>query len=123
MSKLHELIIPNYWPARLNTLLRVNYHERAKLLLLDAQIIGIECVKQNIPKATGRRRVSFVIRYNNAGRCPDPDSILKSALDGLKNCGRLRDDNRVWFELGSVTFEFCNRIGIVIVLEDLPDGH
>ncbi len=113
----HVLRIDNWWPTRINVLMRSHYHARNRLLKQDAEVIGLEALRQHIPRATGRRRVSLLIRYKN--HALDPDGALKSLFDGLTVSGLILDDNRHQLEMGWVRYEKATRKGVEIVLEDL----
>ena len=115
---IQRLVLDGWQPTSLNRLLRMDKHSRQKALNCDAWVIGCEAKVQGLTKATGRRRVSLVIRHAKGKAVVDPDALYKSLLDGLRKCGLLKDDNRHWLELGPVTYEAAPKRGLVVVLEE-----
>jgi len=114
----HILTVDGFHPAKLNTYLGRHWAVGARKKKDDAQRLGIEAHLQGVAKATGKRRLSIVIRYAKGRPC-DADSILKSLLDACVTCGLLLDDGPKSLELGSITHEHAARKGLVLTLEDL----
>ena len=111
--------IPNWRPATLNSLMNVHWGKVKKLK--DADKAMVATYGRNIPKATGKRRVTFSILTPKGMRKVDPDSILKSGLDALVCCGLLVDDSDKYVEVMPVTQgrpEVAWR-GTLIRLEDI----
>lgn len=106
------------WPTLLNQLLRLHPMKRSGRKKRDTQWIGLEAHVQKIEKATGKRLVSFLVRYPLVP--PDPDSFYKVTLDGLTACGALLDDRHTMCQLGPTRYEKSPTKGLVITLEDLP---
>ncbi len=89
----HTLILPDYHIALLNTAMRKNYRTAMHVAKECKQFVTTYRLLQKIPKATGARRVQFIVTFPDNKTRPDPDSILKLGLDALKTCGLLVDDS------------------------------
>lgn len=121
---VHVLTIPNFVPATLNQLLG-NWRKRARLKKLDREMVATYARLQEIPKATGKRRVSLRIgwgdgkagRRKGGGRRPDPEAFWKSVNDSLVSCGLLTDDNEHGVELGPVEYVAGERRTEVVLTE------
>jgi hypothetical protein len=110
----------DWWPALSNRLLRTHWATRSRLLRCGAEALALDALSQGVPKATGKRRVSLTVLYNNESHRPDPDAFWKVTLDCLARAHLLLDDNPDACELGSVTYERAPRKGLIITLEDVP---
>jgi Holliday junction resolvase RusA-like endonuclease len=119
MPGILRLAIPNWIPATLNQWDGRHWSVRARLKKADRDLVAWYAREQEIPKATGKRRVSLEIVLGPRGRKSDPDAYWKSVLDALVSCQALLDDSAKWVELGQVTFSRGPR-GSAITLEDLP---
>lgn len=115
----HNLNLDGWLPTTLNQLMRLHHHARNRRLKGDADLIAVEAQYQDIPKATGKRRVSITIRQRKGVKTADPDAYLKSLLDALVSCQALVDDSGEWCEIGSVRYEVSERKGLVVELEDI----
>lgn len=116
-----QVRIENWHPARLNQLM-VNRWKKHDLRRLDDDMVSAMCRFFQVPKATGKRRVSLEITLGPRMRA-DPDCWWKSLLDALKNCGMIMDDNSKWVELGGVVVTHGPRRETLITLEDLSEEH
>lgn len=119
MAKTHQLLIDQWHPQRVNTLLGRHWAARNRLKRADYQMVACYAVALGIPRATGKRRVSLEITLAGPGRPPDGDSYWKVVLDSLVACGLLCDDSPKWAELGPVTFSRGKERCTVITLEDI----
>lgn len=118
MSK-HALTIDGWLPTNLNALMGMHYHARNRQKKLDTDIIAAEAFAQQIPRATGKRRVSITVRQKKGVKCADVDAYFKVLLDALVRCQAIVDDSGEWCEIGSVKYEVSERKGLVIELEDI----
>lgn len=116
----YEVFIPRWRPVLLRALLHRHWAVIQKLKKADAAVIATYC--RDVPRVTGKRRVSLRIVLKPRARESDDDNLLKVLLDGLKLCGQLIDDNRRWCELGTIEYErgTAQTWGTWIVLEDVP---
>jgi Holliday junction resolvase RusA-like endonuclease len=113
----HTLIIPNFLPARLNTLLG-HWGTRSKRKRADRDTIALAALLAGIPRATGPRRVSLVVTLGPRRRA-DPDCFFKSVCDALTACQLIVDDSSKWLELGPVRIERGKEKSTTIILEDV----
>lgn len=113
----HTLTIPDFVPTTLNVLMRGRLRVRMQKARADRELIGYYALWSGIPKATGKRRVSLHVTAQK-GRLPDPDGLLKGALDSLVACGLLLDDDAARCELGAVTVVRGAKRETVFILED-----
>lgn len=105
--------------ARLNELLG-HWAKAARLKKRDRQWIALESRNQEIPLATGKRRVSLVVVLGPRQRRPmDPDALWKSLLDSCVHAGLLLDDGPRWCILGTVDYERGPHSEMRVVLEDV----
>jgi Holliday junction resolvase RusA-like endonuclease len=112
------LEIPGYLPLSLNRLmrsrkLRMSEPKRA------AEHFGIARLVFNVPKATGKRRVSLVFTVAKGKPKPDPDNLVKVVLDGLVKAGVLVDDSDEWCELGGIKLQTGQHPKTMAIVEDL----
>ena len=116
----HTLVIARWHPRRLNELLGCHWTKAARLKKADRQMIAGCALRDRIPRAAGKRRLSVLIRLRPRQRGGDPDCYWKSLCDALKHAGLLRDDNRQWVELVPVRYErgTADDWGTEITLED-----
>ncbi len=117
----HTFWIPRFRPVRLNQLLYRHWQAVRRLKHGDEQLVGHYFRQSGIPPATGKRRVSLVIRLKPRAKQADDDAIWKCLLDGLVRAHALRDDNRAGVEMGSIEYERgkIDDWGTLIILEDL----
>lgn len=113
-----QIACPMWHPTRLNQLLGCHWRA-AKLKKADRYAIRVYAMIADVPKATGKRRVTLTIGLGPKQRAGDPDAYWKSLLDAMKHAGLLVDDNRQHCELAPVVFERWPTKGTVITLEDL----
>lgn len=114
-----EVAIPHFRPHYLNELKRVHYMVERRMKWSDAQVLGGELRKAGVPRATGRRRLTWVLVMGPGQRRPDPDAIFKSGNDGLKRCGALVDDNPTKLDLMPTLYEKQSESGVRVILEDI----
>lgn len=115
----HTLHIPDFHPAKLNTLLSGHWGKGARLKRADREIIAAYAHQSEIPKATGKRKVSLLLVLEKGQRAADPDASWKSLLDALQACQLIRNDNRQGVELGPVEFARGERRRTFVMLEDV----
>lgn len=111
--------IPNWHPAPLNQLLGGHWARAARRKKTDRRMIEAYCYLAQVPRATGKRRLSLTIVLAPGQRACDPDAYHKALLDGLVHCGALRNDSHRWVELAPVQFERGKNKTTRIVLEDV----
>lgn len=118
----HTLTLEKFHPARLNQLLGRHWGAAARLKRRDRDLVYLEALRQGVPPARGRRRVSLLVTLGPKQRAGDPDAYWKSLLDALTHAGLLLDDNRQGVELGDVAFArgACRRTEVT--LTDLEGG-
>ncbi len=116
-----EFTIPDWRPASLNTLLRVHWARRAKMVREAKDLIGAYFMASGLPKAVGQRRVTITVVYQRkaGGVSQDGDNACKLILDGLKTCGALVDDSPEWCESVTVKHERGERRAVRVKLEDV----
>lgn len=119
-TKQQVLLIPDWIPTRLNSLINLPWQQSYKVKKVDAQTIHLYARMRGIRKAASRRRVSLKLYGWRRGRMGDPDGYWKSLLDGLVQCGLLIDDSQKWCEQGSIVLTRSERTQTEITLEDLP---
>lgn len=89
---IHTIIVPNWHPTLLNTLMRSHPMKAARYKREDADMLRTYALLAHVPPAQGKRRVEMVLTGWKRGRMPDPDAFHKSTLDGLVTAGLLLDD-------------------------------
>lgn len=112
--------ISDFLPTRLNALLRMHWAKRGRVLRSEADLVAVAVRQVDVPRATGRRRVS--LRFESPRTPADADGRLKGLLDALTACGALVDDGPGWLELGTVESVRGPARRTTICLEDL-DGE
>jgi len=116
---IYAIVISNWHPARLNELLNACKWKRLRIKKDDKELVA--AYGRDVPKATGKRRVSIMLTLAPRQRAGDPDAYWKSLLDALVKAKLLLDDNRQHCELGTVEFERGKKRETRITLEDI--GH
>lgn len=114
----YEVKVRGWQPTRLNVLKGCHWAKAGRMKRADAEVIGGELRRAGVSAAIGKRRVGLVIVLGPGQRGGDGDAYWKSALDGLKRCGALKDDNRQWCELLAIQYERQSEMGTRIILED-----
>lgn len=111
----------NGWrPASLNEMARsvkgkVHLKQRDRAIVCEAARLA------GIPRATGKRQISMIIRVPKSQRRWDPDALWKSTLDACKHACLIVDDSPVYLQLGQLTYDReRGPLRTTIVLEDLP---
>jgi hypothetical protein len=115
----HRLVLDGWRPWPLNRLLRMHWAARGRALRGDAAVVAAEALRQGVPRAAGRRRVSLTVLHRKGRGRPDGDALWKSTLDALVGCGLLLDDGPAYCELGPVGYAAAGRRGLVVVLQDV----
>lgn len=101
---MHEIIIENWHPTRLNQLLGCYHWSQAnRLKKADAKMLA--AYSRHVEKAAGKRRVTLTITMAPKMRCADVDAFWKSLLDGLVRNHLLIDDSPKWCEIMPVVYE------------------
>ena len=116
---IQTLIIPKFWPARLNQYLGRHWAIGHKKKKEDRAMIYVEMRRQNVSRAEGKRRVSLILVMGPQNRRADPDACLKSLLDALVETGLLLSDDERHLEIGCYHSEKGPEMATVIILEDL----
>ena len=96
----HLLVIAGWLPPTLNQLTRGKRRARIRGSREARNMVAAFRVRQDVAKATGKRRVSADLYYPPGRRRPDVDATQKVLLDACKQCGLLVNDSPVWCELG-----------------------
>lgn len=118
---IHTLIIRGFHPPRINSVRGRHWSKGHAERKACTQIIAAEAFNQNVPRATGQRRVELHLSgWGGGGRFPDKDAFDKLLLDSLVQARLLTDDNAAGL-LGRVTVTYTrSRIKETrIVLEDV----
>lgn len=100
---IHVLTIHGWIPARLNQILG-NRRKGSRLKKRDRIRVANEQRFQQIPEATGRRKVTIEITFAKGDRSGDPDAYYKSAHDALKNAKLLKDDTIRWVQIAEPVY-------------------
>src|SRR5262249_43659142 len=87
------LVIPKWRPPLANQWRGRHWNIAHRLRKQSTQLLGVYVLKQRVPKATGRRRVSVEIVLAPRQRQPDRDAFDKLLLDALVGAGLLLDDS------------------------------
>jgi hypothetical protein len=115
----HILIIDDWKPCSANELIGCHWSTKHRKKAIDAQMVAVYALTQDIPRATGKRRLSFAVTVTGRTGIPDPDNLLKSLLDSLVACERLVDDSPRWLELGELRVARGDRLETRVELEDI----
>ena len=117
---VHELTIPGFLPARLNSLMG-NRRKAGRLKRRDKEWIICHARMAGIPKATGRRRVTLILTFGKGVRSGDPDAYWKSTLDALVHAGLLAKDTHRGVSIEGPEFRRSKTIqsSTTIILEDI----
>lgn len=99
---MHEIIIKNYHPPRLNELMHGHWSSGAKLKKQCTHMIA--AYSRHIPKAACKRKVELLMQMAPRQRCADVDAYWKSVLDSLVKCGILVDDHPKHCEIMPVVY-------------------
>lgn len=114
----HRLTIPGLAPT-VNRLMRGTIRRRIRIAKAWRFAVAVCAVRDRIPHATGKRRVSLEITLGPRQRGPDPDNLWKANLDALVHAHLLIDDDRHHVELGPVEYGRGPAAETTVVLEDL----
>jgi hypothetical protein len=111
----YEVRIPDWHPATKNELQR-SVRSRIRLKKQDRGIVWLYA--RDVPRATGKRRVSVTFVYGPGERMRDVDAYDHSLFDALKQGGLILNDSPKWLERGAWRFIRGAARGTVLVLED-----
>lgn len=109
-------------PPTLNSLMRGKRRDRIRLSKEFRRAVGLAALADQIPRATGKRRVTITVILGPRQRGADPDAFFKSTGDALKHAGLLMDDDRHGVEWAPVQYERGEHPACRITLEDI-DGE
>ena len=120
----HEIWIPIWRPVTLNALLGCKLRERMRLKKQDRDFVTCYFRASEIPKATGKRRVSLELFLARGQKERDPDSMWKVLADSLVKCGALVDHTNEYVEYGYVMHHRNHKtgpqiVGTMIILDDV----
>lgn len=115
----NEILIPDWRPTTINTLLGMHWNKRRKAKRADEAMIYYHVRGTDIPAATTKRRVSMVMAYFGRQKERDGDACWKTVLDGLVKADMLIDDNPRWCEQGTVGQMRTDKEYTIIILEDM----
>lgn len=113
----HRIEIPNWHPTKLNDMIGVHRNTKHALRKADDQMIAAYAMRDHVPMAAGKRRVSLEITITPRQRA-DEDCFWKSTLDALVNCQRLQGDDPARCQVGTCTIVKGDERKTVIILED-----
>ncbi len=113
----HTIMIPGWAPVTLNQLIGRHWRVVARLKKSDRQTVALYA--RDVPRATGKRRVTLRLTLAPRQRATDPDASWKVLLDSLVACGALVNDNRQNVELAPVEFVRGKARVTEIFLEDI----
>jgi hypothetical protein len=116
---IQTLILHNYHPVSVNTLLSLHPCSRGKIKRGEAAVIAGEALAQGIAKATGRRRISIRCEGWPRGKLADSDNLRKVLLDICVSAGLLLDDGPAQCEQGPLDVVRAQAWTTTVVLEDL----
>lgn len=116
----YYLCLDGFTPTSVNRLMFAPVRRRIHLMRGDKELIAHYAREQNIPKATGPRRISLQITLGKGQRRLDPSNVWKSLEDALVAAGLLIGDSDRWVVHGSVDWDRGER-RTVIVLEDMEN--
>lgn len=111
--------IVDWMPTPLNKLLGSHWAAAARMKKRDADVLWQEMVRQHIPVARTKLRLSVLIVLPKGKRAVDPDAITKSLADAAVKCGILRNDSHLWVEHRPVEFARGERLATYLTLEML----
>jgi hypothetical protein len=114
------ILIDNFQPTPLNKLMHCHWAVKHRLKRDDALRIALACDWFDVPRATGKRRVTLTVTLAPRQRGCDVDAFWKALLDSLKQCGRIVDDGPKWVEIRPVIYVRGKVKATRIELEDLP---
>lgn len=115
----YYLLIPDWHPTLDNRLVGRNRFAAQRLKTADALMVLRYAQANQLPPATGKRRVEITMTGWRRGRLPDPTAPLKSLLDALVHAKMLVDDSGKWAEVPPPRFFRDPRKETLIALTDL----
>jgi len=116
----HTLTIANWHPPRLNQCFGRHWRTAHRLKTATTDILAAEAHNQNVPQATGKRRVALHLYGWRRGVMPDLDAFSKLLCDSLKRAGLLVDDSPTWLDgLVQVTLTRSAEKKTVLILEEV----
>ncbi len=115
----YKLRIDRWQPARLNALMNCHPKTRGRLKKADRNLVGGYALMNRFPLATTRRRVDLHITLGPRQKEGDEGNWWKSVEDALVQARLLIDDNRRWYQRGTVTFDRGPERATVIILTEL----
>ncbi len=122
MTPAFAFWVPSFVPTTLNKLMTCHWGTAGRLKQDDKEMIGTYFKCSGIPKATGPRRLSFMVVLPKGKRFPDKDSFPKVVRDALKSCGALLDDTPRLCLDGKVSYARAmgeDAWGTLVLLEDV----
>lgn len=116
---VYRMVIPRWHPTKLNDLLNCHWAVADRRKTADREQLAASAWMADIPKATGKRRVTLTIILGPRQRGGDVDCYWKSTLDALKNLRLIIDDSPKWCELAPVKYERGPAMASVVELEEI----
>lgn len=113
------IVIPNWVPSSGGT--SRHWWYRYKSTLAIAETLAVYRFHSGLPPITEENRVKrhVWIRCEGPGRLPDPDNVLKSLLDGMKQALYIVDDSPKWLRCEMPIMERSERRQTIITVEDM----
>ncbi len=105
VAKTWTMTVPQWTPALLNDVMGKHWQRAHKIKRKQAEMLAVYARLQDVPRATGKRKLSVTCYGWPTGRIPDQDAIWKLLLDSLVRAQLLTDDGPSGLE-GAATVEF-----------------
>lgn len=109
--------VPGWRPMAVNEMLGPNKFVRSRGKKKDRDVVALAF--KDVPKATGKRRVSLLVTLGPRQRGHDIDAYWKSLLDAIKHAGIIKDDRKEWCEIMPVRFDRGPATATTITVEDV----
>jgi len=115
------VMIDDWNPPSLNTLLRGHWSKRARVKKAATNRVAQAVREAGVPVATGKRRVTITVVGTNRSHLCDPDNTIKVLLDSLTRSGAIVDDCSEWCECLMPVVEKGPEKMTRIVIEDMKE--
>ncbi len=113
------LTINGWRPCSTNEMAR-SVKTKIRLKKRDRDVLCAGARQWGLPRATGKRSMSLVIRVPRGQRRWDTDAFWKSTRDAAKHAGLIVDDGPVWLQDGRMDYDpQRGPLRTVLILENL----